>query len=202
MVLAINETFRDMIYKDLIIYIDNIIFSSRNYKQHVEALRKVLQRLQDQRFWLKESKCQFFTIPLDILEHILRPAGLSADPLKLQEIFDFPEPRDKKQLQAFIGIVNYLSKLLPNLARAAAILTDLQGTTRPSRWMDTNLEIFDHCQELINNRQVIKPWDNTSEESKYLICDAIDIGLGSWLEQGTLNRVRPAKFHSHKFNPV
>ena len=50
MVRAMNETFRDIIYKDLIIYIDVIIFSSRNYKQHVEALRKVLQCLQDKQF--------------------------------------------------------------------------------------------------------------------------------------------------------
>ena len=116
MVRAMNEIFRHMIYKDLIIYIDDIIISSRNYKQHVEALRKVLQRLQDQRFWLKESKSQFFTKRLDILAHIFTPEGLPADPLKVQKIFDFPEPRDKRQFQAFIGIVNSLSKFLPNLA--------------------------------------------------------------------------------------
>ena len=114
-----------MIYKDLIIYIDDIIISSRNYKQHVEALRKVLQRLQYQQFWLKESKCQFCTKRLDILVHILTREGLSADPLKVQEIFDFLEPRDQRQLQAFIGIVNYLSKFLPNLASTAAMLADL-----------------------------------------------------------------------------
>ena len=62
-----NEIFRDMIYKDWIIYIDAIIISSRNYKQHIEALRKVLLRLQEQQFWLEESKCQFFTNRLDLL---------------------------------------------------------------------------------------------------------------------------------------
>ena len=48
MVQAMNAIFRDMIYNDLIIYIDDRIISSKNYKQCVEALRKVLQRLQDQ----------------------------------------------------------------------------------------------------------------------------------------------------------
>ena len=48
---AMNEIFRDMINKDLIIYIYDIIISGRNYKQHVDALRKVLRRLQDQQFW-------------------------------------------------------------------------------------------------------------------------------------------------------
>ena len=35
---AMNEIFRDIIYKHLIIYIDDIIISSRNYKQYMEAL--------------------------------------------------------------------------------------------------------------------------------------------------------------------
>ena len=45
MVRVMNEIFRDMKLKDLIIYIDDVIISSPNYKEHVEALRRVLQRL-------------------------------------------------------------------------------------------------------------------------------------------------------------
>ena len=96
MVSAMKAIFTDMISKDLIIYIDDIIISSRNYKQHVEAFRKVIQRLPDQLFWLNESKCQFFTKYLDILGHISTAEGLSAEPLQVQKIFDFPEGRDKR----------------------------------------------------------------------------------------------------------
>ena len=176
--------------------------SSANYKEHVEALRRVLQRLQDQLLWWMESKCQFFTKRLEILVHILTPEGLSADPQKVRKIFDFPEPQDKKQLQAFIGIVNYLSKFLPHLASVAACQTDLQGTTRTWRWTETHKEAFHQCKDLINSGLVIKPWNSNSEEAKYLICDASDIGLGSWLGQRTLDRIQPARFHSCKFNPA
>ena len=50
------------------------------------------------------------------------------------------------------------------------------------------------------NSLVIEPWDDTSEELKYLICNVSDIGLGSWLGQGTLDTIRPARFPCHKFN--
>ena len=202
MVSAMNEIFRYMIFKNLIIYIDDIIISSATYKEHVEALRRVLQRLQNQQCWLKERKCQFLTKRLEILAHILIPEGLSADPQKVRKIFDFPEPQDKKQLQAFIGIVNYLSKLLPHLASVAACLTDLQGTTRTRRWTDTYKEAFNQCKDVINSAHVIKPWNSNSEEPTYLICDARDIGLGSSLGQGTLDRIQATRFHSRKFNPA
>ena len=175
MVRAINEIFRHMIFQDLIIYIDNIIISSANYKELVEALRRVLQCLQDQPLSLKESKCQFFTKRLEIIAHIHTPEGLSADPQKVRQIFDIPEPQDKKQLQAFIGIVNYVSKFLPHLGSVAACLTDLQGTTHTWRWTDTHKEAFNQYKDLINSGQVIKPWNSNSEEPKYLICDASDI---------------------------
>ena len=128
---------------------------------------------------MKDSKCQFFTKRLAIQGHILTPQGLSADPQKVREIFDFPEPQDKKQLQAFLGIVNYLSKFLPHLASVAACLTALQGTTRTWSWTNTHKEAFNQGKDLINSGQVIQPWNSNSEEPKYLICDASDITLGS-----------------------
>ena len=61
---------------------------------------------------------------------IVTPEGVSADPLELRIMFDFPQPKDKKQLQVLIGIGKYLSKFLRHLASVAAILPDLQGTRR------------------------------------------------------------------------
>jgi len=75
MVRAMSEIFKDMVFKDLVIYIDNIIIFSDTYDEHVATLQKVLQRLFDEIFWLKATKCQFFTKPLDILGHILTPDG-------------------------------------------------------------------------------------------------------------------------------
>ena len=83
-----NEIFRDIIHKDMIIYIDDITNSSRKYKQHVKALPKVLQGLPTQQFWWKQSKCQFYSLRFEILGHLLTSEGHSADPLKLQKIFN------------------------------------------------------------------------------------------------------------------
>ena len=48
---AVIEILQHMIFKDLIIYIDHIIISSATYKEHVEALRRLLQSLECQQFW-------------------------------------------------------------------------------------------------------------------------------------------------------
>ena len=56
MVRRMHGIFQDMIFKDLIIYMDDIIFFSATYKEHVEALARVSQCLQDLQYgWRKVS---------------------------------------------------------------------------------------------------------------------------------------------------
>jgi len=43
MVRAMYEIIKDMVFKDLVIYIDDIIIFSDTYDEHVATLRKVLQ---------------------------------------------------------------------------------------------------------------------------------------------------------------
>jgi len=54
----------------------------------------------------------------------------------------------------------------------------------------------------VNSPQILKPWDHFLETTKYLVCDASDIGLGSWIGQGELGSIRPCRVHSRKFSPA
>jgi len=40
---AMYEIFKDMVFKDIVIYVDDIIIFSDTYNEHVATLRKVLQ---------------------------------------------------------------------------------------------------------------------------------------------------------------
>ena len=42
--------------------------------------------------------------------------GVSPDPSKIQMLTDVPPPMTKKELQSFLGILNYLSKFSPGTA--------------------------------------------------------------------------------------
>jgi len=42
---AMYEILKDMVFKEFVIYIDDIIIFSKTYYEHVGTLRKVLQRL-------------------------------------------------------------------------------------------------------------------------------------------------------------
>jgi len=86
-----------MVFKDLVIYIDDIIIFSDTYDNYVATSRKV-QQLLDEKFWSKPFKCQFFIKRLDILGHIFTPDRLHLNPKKHQKVLDFKVPSNRREL--------------------------------------------------------------------------------------------------------
>ena len=145
MMKVMTNIFKDLIYKPgkrVVVYLDDIIISTKTYEDHVDLVREVLRRLKKEKFYIKKEKCQLLTKELNILGHVVIPQGLKADPNKITNTIKIERPRHRKALQAFIGIINYLSKFCPNLASHAAILTDLQGSTAKWMWGPTHEEAF------------------------------------------------------------
>jgi len=98
-----------MVFKDLVIYIDDIIIFSDIYDECVATLRKVLQWLLGEKFWLKASKCQFFTKRLDILEHRLTPDRLHMDPKKRKKVLVIKVSSNCRELLDILSVVIFLS---------------------------------------------------------------------------------------------
>ena len=58
---------------------------------------------------------------LAILGDYLTELRLEADPDKVHRIQQIPKPDNRRQLQRFLGMVNYLRQFCPELAAAAAL---------------------------------------------------------------------------------
>ena len=83
--------------------------------------------------------------------------GLEADPDKVNTIQQFTKPDNRRQLQRFFGMVNYLRQFCPELAAAAALLSELQGSTKQWKWTDLHSHSFHACKNLIMSNKVLKP---------------------------------------------
>ena len=82
----------------------------------------VLQRLN--KYGLKENlkKCEFLKDSLEFCGHKIDKDGLHKMRTKTEAVMSAPRPENVSQLRAFLGLVNYYHKFLPNLA------TELQGS--------------------------------------------------------------------------
>ena len=59
--------------------------------------------------------------------HLFTDAGLKPDPFKVEAIIDMRVPQDIARASRFVGMANYLSKLVPRLADLVALLRCLTG---------------------------------------------------------------------------
>nr|VZH98177.1 unnamed protein product [Spirometra erinaceieuropaei] len=95
-------------------YIDDLLVASRNAEEHKEHLALVFDRLDQFGVVINPSKFVLGVPSLDFLGHHVDAQGLCPLSSKVEAIRDFPPPTSKRQLQRFLGMVNFYRRFLPN----------------------------------------------------------------------------------------
>ena len=90
----------------------------------------VCDKLKQAKFYASRKKSEFFASSMEVLGHIIDDKRLKASPEKIARIEAWTTPRNKKQLQEFLGVVNYISQFIPHLVSITAPLTSLTGTEK------------------------------------------------------------------------
>ena len=79
-------------------------------------MRKVFLKIRESDLKLNKTKCQIRRQPVVFFGHIISSEGIKIDPSKTEAITKMPLSRSVKDLQSFLCMINYLGKLIPNLA--------------------------------------------------------------------------------------
>ena len=72
----------------MIIFVDDILVYSKSPEEHEVHLRRVLEKLREQKLFAKMSKCSFWQREMSFLGHIISVEGVSVDPEKIEAIRD------------------------------------------------------------------------------------------------------------------
>ncbi len=103
-----NDIFRNLIGEGKVtIYLDNILIFSKDLKEHREIVRRVLQRLCENKLFLKAEKCEFEVLETKYLRVIISENSIHMDPVKIAGIAEWPMPTKKQELQSFLGFTNF-----------------------------------------------------------------------------------------------
>jgi hypothetical protein len=105
-------------------YLDDLMVFSQTAEEHEKHLHHTLSRLQAHCLVLNLEKCVFGASSVDFLGHRVSHQGVSPLPAYVKSVSKFPEPTHIKDLQAFLGLVNFYRKFLPAIASTLRPLTD------------------------------------------------------------------------------
>ena len=95
---------------------------------------EVFKRIQQAGLTLKLTKCQFGQKQAHYLGHIIGGGRVKPDPEKVKAVRDYPVPKTKKDIHAFLGLIGYYCRFIPSFATVAVPLTNLTKKTCPTKF--------------------------------------------------------------------
>jgi hypothetical protein len=181
------------------VYLDDILIASRNITEHMVHLRQVLTILRENGLQINPAKCIFAAASLSFLGHNVDSTGISPLKRHVQALMDFPPPSDLKQLQRYLGMINFYRRFLPGIAGTLQPLTDLlRGNPKTLAWSEAAATAFAAGKAaLASCTKLVHP---TPGAVISLAVDASDSHVGGVLQQLTLGSWLPLAFFSRKLS--
>ena len=85
-----NQVFFDMLDKNVIVYLDDILIFTKTEQEHRQVLAEVFRHLAHYSLYVKEKKCALFLSQVEFLGHIVTAEGISVQSGKIDAVKDWP----------------------------------------------------------------------------------------------------------------
>ncbi|GJP84908.1 hypothetical protein CLOP_g14952, partial [Closterium sp. NIES-67] len=190
--LTMNEIFRPLLDKCVIVYLDDILIYSTTREAHLRDLEAVFALLQQHRLITKVS--------LEFLGHVISIDGVKIDPKKIATIQDWKPPANLRERQSFLGFVNYVRRFIPNMTEVTSPLTDLLKKDTFYEWGGEQQAAFDQLKLFLTTPLALHIAD--PHRPFELITDASDLAVGAVLLQDFGKGLQPIAYESRKLNPA
>ena len=136
------------------------------------------------------------------LGYILSTGSTRMDPEKIRAVVEWPQPRNRKGLQSFLGFANFYRGFVRNYSTVAAPLTALTSSKVPYVWSPEAEKAFQYLKKRFTSAPVLTHPDPTRQ---FIVeVDASDVGVGAVLSQRSSedHRIHPCAFFSCKLGPA
>lgn len=192
-----NYVFPDFLDDFICVYLDDILVYSATLDDHMRHLRLAQDKSRAHKLYANLSKCHFAESAVDYLGHIISADGFSMEDAKVNAIRTWTTPSCKKDVQSFLGLVNFFRRFSKNMAEVAAPLTRLTGNV-DFEWSKEADESFCRLKTLASTAPVLSGFDK--RHPIYVSTDASGYAVGAVLEQDDAEGRRPVAFFSQTLN--
>ena len=131
---AMDITFTGEQDKFVVVYLDDINVFSKDDAQHIEHLRRTFEKCRKYGLSLNPQKYLFALEEGKLLGHIVTKYGVKIDPKRVEVIKSISLPKNKKEVQVFLGRINFLSRFIPNYVEIVRHITDMLKKKNEVKW--------------------------------------------------------------------
>ena len=154
--MMMNDIFCDMIAEEVIcVYLDDILIFTKMLSEHWTITQRVLECLQEYNLCLKPEKCEFEHTQIEYLGVIILEGMVEMDLVKVSGVLEWPEPQNKREVQSFVGFVNFYQQFIKDFSHHACALFDLTKKDVRWQWGESEQASFNKLKELITSMPVL-----------------------------------------------
>lgn len=196
----INEQLHEYLDVFVVAYLDDILVYSKTKNDHIQHIKKVMDKLQKANLLLKLEKCKFHQEEVAFLGFIVGRHGIRMNPDKVDAVLTWPVPGTVVQVQSFLGFANFYRRFIKNYSAIAKPLTELTKKDKDFEWSTAEQAAFDQLKKRFTEEPVLATYD--PELETVLETDASDFALGACISQKHSGQLRPIAYHSRTFSPA
>lgn len=160
---------------------DDIVVHGTSVEEHDARLRKLLDRIREKGLTLNKEKCKFRMSEIVFMGHLLSARGIGPAKSKVTAVNDARQPETASEIRGFLGLVNYSSRFIPDLATLSEPLRRLTRKGVHFNWGQEQEHAFEELKRRLTNAQTLGYYDPKAET--IVITDASPVGLGAVLVQ-------------------
>lgn len=160
---------------------DDIIIHGADEEEHDARMKEFLERCLQKGVRLNKNKMEYKVNSITFMGHRITGSGLEVNDDKIRAVKEFPTPTNVSSLKSFLGLVNYISKFIPQSTNILHPLNNLLKKHIAWTWSTSQEKAFNRIKEEICNATTLAYYDPKKE--LLLENDASDYGLGSALMQ-------------------
>jgi Reverse transcriptase (RNA-dependent DNA polymerase)/RNase H-like domain found in reverse transcriptase/Aspartyl protease len=170
----------DMVGQFVEVYLDDILIHSETWEDHLAHLRLVLNRLRRVGLYAKMKKCTWGKRSVRYLSHIIENGKLLVDDDKVKAIQEWKRPTTGKELQWFLGLVNYYREFIQDLAKIGWSLYEVKRE-EVLEWTSKMEITCKKIRKMAANLPYRVLWD--PKKWLWVWTDSSEDGMGMVLEQ-------------------
>src|SRR6266446_2439620 len=178
---------------------DDILVYSHTLSNHQQIVHQVLTTLQKQRLFLKPEKCKFEWKEVKYLGLVILKDHVAIDLMKVHRVTEWLTPMKVKEVQSFLGFVNFYQKFICNFSNIAHPLCALTCKTQQWVWGSPKQEAFDALKKAVTSAPILT---FPSQSSRFCLkCDTSNFATGAVLSQAQADGThQPIAFMSKGFS--
>ena len=177
---VMNLVLRGLNWKIALAFLDDILVMGKSFEDHLVNLGETLGRFREYGLKLKPKKCVLFQKEVEFLGRQVSSNTLAMSRADTRVVEDWPEPKNSKDVERFMGLANYHRTFVKDFSKKAEPLYKVTGK-QEFQWEEEQQSAFKTLKHDLTHPPILALPNNT--DPFILDTDASENAIGAVLSQ-------------------